>query len=288
MNLIKRHGSVEVLPLGSIRDPGLIGPDERFVRGDDRGGARRGLAFAGHGISLLREQSSVGTKKLVFVERAWSDARNEQLPDARLAAQTHRMSSAVPGVEVADNGHAARVGRPDGKADALDAADRHRLSPEAASELVMRTLGDQMQIEFAQQKAEAVWVFRLLNRIGPHYAQAVGAAANHRTGEEAAGMGELEATEEAGILARDHVDRLSARRERAHDRHRVAVVWTENRERIAMPPIDERLHGLCADPDEAILTDRHARRGPFSGGWRQPRSHEAEWPANSADWRPRS
>ena len=151
MNLVKRHGSVEVLPLGSIRDPRPVGPDEGFVRGDDRAGARRGFAVAGYGISLLREQHSVGTEELVFVERSWSDPWNEQLPDARLPAQAHRMSSAIPGVEVADNGHAARVGRPDGKAYALDTADRHRLGPEAACELVMRALGDQMQIEFAQQ-----------------------------------------------------------------------------------------------------------------------------------------
>ena len=69
------------------------------------------------------------------------------------------------------------------------------MGPEAASKLVMPALGDQMQIEVAQQKVKTVWVFRLLNRIGPHYAQAVGTAANYRAGEEAAGMGELEATE---------------------------------------------------------------------------------------------
>ena len=75
-------------------------------------------------------------------------------------------------------------------------------------------------------------------------------------------MGELEATEEAGILARGHVDRLSAGREGAHNRHRVAAVRTKNGERIAVPPIDEGLHGVCADPDETILTDSHERRAP--------------------------
>jgi hypothetical protein len=41
-------------------------------------------------------------------------------------------------------------------------------------------------------------------------------AADNGTREQAAGMGKLEPAEEGGILTRDNVDRLSARRERAH------------------------------------------------------------------------
>jgi hypothetical protein len=82
----------------------------------------------------------------------------------------------------------------------------------------MRTLADQMQIEVAKQKTEAVRIFRLLDRIGPTYAQDVGAVAGDGTGEETARMGELEAAEETRILARNDVDRLSARRERPHHR----------------------------------------------------------------------
>ena len=106
---------------------------------------------------------------------------SSQTPASRRRRIGCRRPSQV--LKLADNGHAARVRRPNCKADALDAADSHRLRPKASSELVMRALGDQMQIELAEQKAEAIWVLRLLNCIGPQDAQAVGAAANHRTGE---------------------------------------------------------------------------------------------------------
>src|SRR5262249_27845327 len=108
-----------------------------------------------------------------------------------LVAQAHRMSPAVPGVEVADDGHAACVGRPDGEAHALDAADRHRLGPEAASELLWR----------------------------PSTSACTASA----------------------------------------------LIPT----RQSWPIVMRAAH-------------------PFSAGWRQPRSRTAEWPANSAGWRPRS
>ena len=52
------------------------------------------------GSAFCASRAAVGTEDLVFVERARSNAGNEQLPNARLVAQAHRMSPAVPGVEV--------------------------------------------------------------------------------------------------------------------------------------------------------------------------------------------
>ena len=210
MDLVYGDRSVEVLPARSRLDPGLIGPHEGIARSYDRGGARRALALARDRIGLLREQRAAGTEKLVFVQRSRPDAGNEQLPHARLAAQAHRMAPAIPGVEVADDRDAARVGRPDREAHTLDAADRHRLRPEAPSKLVMRALSDQMQVEFAKQKAKTVRVLGLLNRVLPLDAKLVWAPANHAAREKAAWMGEIESPNQARILARDHFDLLRA------------------------------------------------------------------------------
>ena len=54
-----------------------------------------------------------------FVEGVKFDGRNEDVPNAVVAVETHHMAAAVPVVELADNGNALRIGRPDGKAYAL-------------------------------------------------------------------------------------------------------------------------------------------------------------------------
>jgi len=120
-----------------------------------------------------------------------------------------------------------------------------------------------MQIELAEQKAETVRVLRLLNRILPLDAKLVRADVDHGTGEKAARMGKIESPDQARILARDHLDLLRSWRERAHDGHRADAVRTEDREGIPVAPVHQRLHRLGADPDEAILADRHALRAPL-------------------------
>src|SRR5579883_782978 len=77
-------------------------------------------------------------------------------------------------------------------------------------------------------------------------------------------MGELQAAQETRILSRHDLDLLCAGRQSANNRHWSALVRAENGERIAMTPVDERLHRLGADPGEAILANRHERRPPMS------------------------
>src|SRR5262249_62170426 len=113
-------------------------------------------------------------------------------------------------------------------------------------ELVMRALSDQMQIELAEQKAETVWVLRLLNRILPLDAKLVRAAVDHGTGEKAAGMGEIEAPDQARILGRGRLHLWRSWRERAHDGHRADAVRTEVGEGVPVPPVHQRLLHLRA------------------------------------------
>ena len=64
---------------------------------------------------------AVGIADFKFVEGVEFDCRNKDVPNAIVAVETHHMAAAVPVVELADNGNALRIGRPDGKAYALHA-----------------------------------------------------------------------------------------------------------------------------------------------------------------------
>ena len=64
---------------------------------------------------------AVGIADFKFVEGIEFDYRNENVPNAVVAVETHYMATAVPVIELADNGNALRIWRPDGKAYALHA-----------------------------------------------------------------------------------------------------------------------------------------------------------------------
>ena len=69
--------------------------------------------------------------------------RDKQLPDARLPAQTHRMATTVPVVELPDNGDALGVRRPHRKTRAGDAVHGIRMSTQRFIRAQMRTFRQQ-------------------------------------------------------------------------------------------------------------------------------------------------
>ena len=72
----------------------------------------KGSAFSGSSIAVLADD-------LEFVGDAGRDVRGEDFPDAGVAAQAHDMAAAVPVVEIADDGDAPGIRRPDGEMEAL-------------------------------------------------------------------------------------------------------------------------------------------------------------------------
>ena len=118
---------------GSLRrgsPSSLVAPVELAGPVGDRGGLRRLLGREGDGIGLQRHQRAVGPADLELVARAGLEARHEQLPDAAILPEPHRVAPAVPVVEVADHADLAGVRRPDGEAEAVDAVELARLGAE--------------------------------------------------------------------------------------------------------------------------------------------------------------
>ena len=132
MDFVDAHGRLERLPLPSLRQPGVVGPGELGGAPDDGGILRRDFKERAVRIGL-QDDFAVGVEQLELVERAFAQARHEKLPHAADAEQAHRVVTAVPLVERADDADALGVRRPDGEAHAGDAVN----DPQLRAELVV-------------------------------------------------------------------------------------------------------------------------------------------------------
>ena len=118
------------------------------------------LRVEGEGIAL-EPHHAVGVEDLELVVRALAEAGQEDFPHAGAGQATHRVHAAVPVVPVAHHRHAVRVRRPHGEGGALDAVfpvvragARAELLPEA----VVIALGEEVQVQLAEDRAEAIRV----------------------------------------------------------------------------------------------------------------------------------
>jgi hypothetical protein len=71
------------------------------------------------------------------------------------------MAAAIPPVEVADDGDALRIRRPDREMRAMDALMRHHMRAEHGPEVPMRAFAHQVFVHLADDRAEAVGVVEL-------------------------------------------------------------------------------------------------------------------------------
>ncbi len=149
------------VPRGAAREPVGVSPAVvAFV--DDAGGGRRPqLEGAAVGVALHEHQPAVAVAQLELVERARGEPRNEQLPHAASAAHVERVRAPVPAVEIADDRDPLRVRGPHGEADARDASERHRHGAQHAPRLEEPALVEQVQVEVADRRREAVRVDEL-------------------------------------------------------------------------------------------------------------------------------
>ena len=86
---------------------------------------RRRFGLTGDGIGFPGLFDAARPANVVFIMRTRCDARDEQFPNAGKVSHPHRMSPAVPGIEIADDCDACCIGRPYRKANAADAIDGH-------------------------------------------------------------------------------------------------------------------------------------------------------------------
>ena len=144
--------------------PAVVGPLVLRPR-HDRARRRRGLRGLGHGVGL-GAHDVVGTADLVLVARALADARHEELPDPGLAQQAHRVPDRVPAVEVSDDVHGPGARRPHRERGAAHGAHRAvvlaHVRAEDRPELLVTTLADEVEVDLAQGRREAVRVVLLV------------------------------------------------------------------------------------------------------------------------------
>src|SRR6185437_390808 len=109
------------LPTATRGQPVLVAPG---VAGGvhQRCGGGWLLGAAGHRVGLA-PPSPVGAADVELVVGAVADVGHEQLPDPRAAERAHRITTAVPVVEIADDPRAPRVRCPDGERGAGDLAE---------------------------------------------------------------------------------------------------------------------------------------------------------------------
>ena len=253
VHLVDRHRRVQMLPGRCPRlHPLRIAPVKRRRIGHDRRRARRNFGLQRHRIGLERQQS-VWTENLELVNSAHGQARNEQLPDAGFDALAHAMAAAIPAVEVPDHRDPQRVGRPDGKSHPGDAGDVHRLGTEAAPELEMIALGQQIDIQLAEQQTERIRVLGgLRHPTGPMDPQPVGRRRSEASGKQSLRLDRPHFCQHCSVRAHD-VHALGRRHECANNHAGGVGMRTEPRERISGAAGHERRRSCLVGHQPRII-----------------------------------
>lgn len=131
--------------------------------GDDRRGQRRDLGAAGERVRPL-DPAGVG-EDLELVALPDERARPEQLPDAEVVQATHRGGAALPTLEVADDPDRGRARCPHGEGDTVHTVDGADVGAEVLPELLVAALAEEVQVELADGRREAVRVVRGPRRV---------------------------------------------------------------------------------------------------------------------------
>src|SRR5262249_15218617 len=121
VDFVDGNGRPPMICAGAVRHVGVVAPAKGVDASDDR--CRLWPEFGGKaaGIAFERQQAAVRCDDLELVDDTFCESRNEDLPQAGTHAFSHDVSAPVPGIEIADDGDAACVRRPDGEDDAIDA-----------------------------------------------------------------------------------------------------------------------------------------------------------------------
>ena len=186
-------------------------------------------------VGLQRQHRPLRVEQLVFVERACMDAGNENLPHAGRADPAHLVAAAVPEIEIAHDRDAARIGRPDREMDAFDVLMGDHMGAELLPEPRMRPLPDQIFVDRAQHRREAVRVVEIPCRLIVPRAQTVGFLGPF-AGEDPRHDG---LQRDLCLAKRPDLFRAG------HQRHDFPVMQPQHGKRIGMLRVDKRF-GLVA------------------------------------------
>ena len=154
------------------------------------------------------------------------------------------MPSAIPGVEIADHGHACGVWSPDGETHAMDAVNGHALRAKYFSKFEMPALVEQEEIEVAEQQPERIRIFSFLNRLRPMNPQQIGSAVADKPFEQSARIGVCERCDETPVGPSQDIYLDCAGKEGADNPTVRAVLRSEHRKRIRVHGDRQRADGF--------------------------------------------
>ena len=156
VHLVDRHRPVKLTGGGPPAvDPRGVGPLILARIADDRGVVGRRLEVRAVRVSLDVELPTRVTQ-LELVELALAEARDKQLPDAGDPERAHRVVTAVPLVEVADDGNARGRRRPDREGHAGHAIHGPQLRPELLVDAMLVAFVEEIEVLRAQRRQKRV------------------------------------------------------------------------------------------------------------------------------------
>ena len=112
-------------------------------------------------IGFLDQVAIVPALDLELVDLALTEVRDEDLPDARPAPVAHRVTAAVPMVEIPDHADPLRIRGPHREMDAPEAGMGPQVGTEPLVIPIMRPFAEQVQIEVSQDRPECVGIDEL-------------------------------------------------------------------------------------------------------------------------------
>jgi hypothetical protein len=160
----------------------------------------------------------------------------------------HRMTPAVPAVEVSDNADAAGVRCPYGKADTVDAIDCGGVRANPVEGAQVRAFAQQVDVEVAERAAERIWVGHFPRMRAATLAQTIAARQLplDAAEEEAVGVDLLQVYDDIAAGGIDDLDAVGIRREGADADRPVGLrMRTEHAEAIAMSTADDGVDIAC-------------------------------------------
>src|SRR6266404_8147076 len=189
---------------------------------------------------------------LVFVELAGTQAGQEELPEP--ADIPHRHPPAVPRIEIADHADPTGVRRPHRKGDALDTLVDNRVRPELAIARQMVALGEQVGVEFTENRGKPIDIVELVLHCASRYAQAIAEellAIGDGGDEETVGMDPYALGRDFAGRRIDHSHLLRGRQHRTDGNSAWGPVHAKNGERVAVTSLDDRLDLRVRPPGHA-------------------------------------
>ena len=126
---------------------------------DDGAGARRSLVMIAVRVGLVDAVHVEARTQVVLVDRSLADAGDEALPDAGVAAGRHGVGVGVPAIEVADDGDALGVRRPDGEVGAGLAVNGDEMRAKLVVETVVAALVEEVEVHVGEERGtfESQW-----------------------------------------------------------------------------------------------------------------------------------